>query len=88
MRAGVAEMIDSAPWRSRQADRLLQIGVLLFLFALLTGLVVPRFAVPRLGLSVHLLGLMQGLFLIALGLMWPRLRLTRGMGRLGGGLAV
>jgi hydroxylaminobenzene mutase len=55
---------------------LLQLGILLFLFALFVGLAVPRFAVPRLALSVHLLGLMQGLFLSVLGLLWPRLKFT------------
>ena len=57
--------------------RLLQLGVLLFLCALLIGLAVPVFAVPRLALSVHLLGLMQGLFLLATGMLWPRLHFTR-----------
>lgn len=70
-----------ADWRLREAHRLLRLGLLLFLVALLVGLVVPRFAVPRLGLSVHLLGILQGLFLTVLGLLWPRLRLTRGMSR-------
>ena len=65
--------------RPRQAHRLLQMGVLLFVFGLLVGLVVPRFAVPRLGLSVHLLAIMQGLFLSVIGLLWPRLKLTRAM---------
>jgi hydroxylaminobenzene mutase len=60
----------------RQAHRLLQLGFLLFLLALLVGLAVPRFAVPRLALSTHLLGLMQGLFLSVLGLLWLRLKLT------------
>jgi hydroxylaminobenzene mutase len=62
---------------------LLQLGVLLFLFALLAGLAVPAFAVPRLGLSVHLLGIMQGMFLIITGMLWAKLRLTRSMSRLG-----
>ncbi|MDO8679810.1 MAG: hydrogenase [Acidobacteriota bacterium] len=60
--------------RLRETHRLLQLGILLFLLALLVGLAVPRFAVPRLALSVHLLGLMQGLFLSVLGLLWPRLK--------------
>ena len=50
---------------------------MLFLLALLIGLAVPVFAVPRLALSVHLLGLMQGLFLLATGMLWPRLHFTR-----------
>ena len=58
-------------------QRLVRLGVLLILIALLIGLAVPRFAVPRLALSVHLLGLMQGLFLAIVGILWPRLVLTR-----------
>ena len=68
-------------WRPRQGHRLTQLGMLLFLVALLVGLVVQRFAVPRLGLSVHLLGILQGLFLTVIGVLWPRLRLTRTMSR-------
>jgi hydroxylaminobenzene mutase len=57
--------------------RLIQFGVSLFLIGLLIGLAVPFFAVPRLALSVHLLGLMQGLFLSVVGILWPRLKFTR-----------
>ena len=63
--------------------RLVRLGVLLFLLALLAGLVVPRFRVPRLGLSAHLLGISQGLFLMITGLLWPRLELTRATSRIG-----
>jgi hydroxylaminobenzene mutase len=69
--------------RDRDGHRLLQLGAALFLLGLLVGLAVPRFAVPRLGLSTHLLGIMQGTFLMAAGTFWPRLRLTR-MGSLAG----
>lgn len=72
----------------RQGSRLLQLGILLFLFALLVGLVVPHFAVPRLGLSAHLLGIMQGLFLMVAGMLWPKLKLTSAMSRVGFWLAV
>ena len=58
--------------------RLIQLGVSLFLIGLLVGLAVPFFAVPRLALSVHLLGLMQGLFLSVVGILWPRLKFTHG----------
>jgi len=43
----------------------------LFLIGLLVGLAVPVFAVPRLALSVHLLGLMQGLFLSVVAFSGP-----------------
>src|SRR6266850_4042571 len=74
--------------RARDGQRLLRVGMLLFLFALLVGLAVPRFAVPRLGLSTHLLGLMQGTFLLVAGSLWPRLTLTRAVSRAGSYLAV
>jgi hydroxylaminobenzene mutase len=73
---------------SKQGHRLLQIGMFLFLAALLVGLAVPRFAVPRLGLSSHLLGLTQGLFLMLAGLFWERLRLPPGVFRAAFGLTL
>jgi (hydroxyamino)benzene mutase len=54
-------------------QNLLVAGVLLFLIGLLTGFAIPLVAVPRLGLSSHLEGVLNGMFLIALGLMWRRL---------------
>lgn len=66
----------------RQSHRLLQLGILLFLLALFIGLAVPAFAVPRLALSAHLLGITQGIFLMVIGLLWPRLRFTQSISRL------
>jgi hydroxylaminobenzene mutase len=61
----------------RDGHRLLQAGGLLFLLGLVVGLGVPRFTVPRLALSTHLLGITQGTFLMVGGLLWPKLQLTR-----------
>jgi hydroxylaminobenzene mutase len=61
---------------SRQGHRLIQLGMSLYLFALLLGVALPNFALPRLALSAHLLALMQGTFLMVLGLLWERLRLS------------
>jgi hydroxylaminobenzene mutase len=72
----------------RDGHRLLQSGALLFLLGLVVGLAVPRFAVPRLALSTHLLGIMQGTFLLAVGLLWPRLRLTRSASMTGHATAI
>ena len=74
--------------RVQDGHRLLRVGIVLFLFALLVGLAVPRFAVPRLGLSTHLLGLMQGTFLLVAGSLWPKLTLSRAVSRAGSYLAV
>jgi len=73
--------------RAQDGHHLLRVGIVLFLFALLVGLGVPRFAVPRLGLSTHLLGLMQGTFLLVAGSLWPKLTLTRAVSRAGSYLA-
>lgn len=51
-------------------------GVVLFLLGLLTGLVERQFANPRMGLSAHLEGLMNGTFLIALGAGWNEFRMS------------
>jgi hydroxylaminobenzene mutase len=60
---------------SLQSQRLLQIGILLILYASIDGFVIPFFGSPRIGLSVHTLSALQGIFLLALGAVWTRLKL-------------
>ena len=55
------------------SHRLTRSGVLLLLLGLLTGLVVPKFKNPKMGLSSHVEGVMGGMMLIILGFIWPRL---------------
>lgn len=62
---------------TQQARYLLQLGLILFLLALLVGILVPSFAVPRLALSAHLLGVLQGTFLVAISGVWPKLGFRR-----------
>ncbi len=62
--------------QERTGHRLLQLGTVLFLLGLLTGLAVPAVANPRMALTSHLEGLMNGMFLLVLGLIWPRLNLS------------
>jgi hypothetical protein len=50
-------------------------GMLLFLLGLATGLVEQQFTNVRMGLSAHLEGLFNGIFLIALGAIWSEVRL-------------
>ncbi len=54
---------------------MLQVGVALFVFSALEGFVIPSLPAPRLGLSVHTLSALQGVMLLGLGLLWPRLNL-------------
>ncbi len=67
--------MNSSNRLSRQGHRLLQVGVALFLFSSLEGFAIPYLPVPRLGLSVHTLSALQGVILLTLGLLWPRLNL-------------
>ena len=60
----------------RIARWLVASGAVLFLLGLVTGFVIPEFANPRMGLSSHLEGVMNGTFLIALGAAWSFVELT------------
>ncbi len=64
-----------------RSHRLLQFGALLFLLGLIVGFVVPLLTNPRMGLASHLEGVLNGMFLVLLGLLWPRLALGAGAGR-------
>jgi (hydroxyamino)benzene mutase len=56
--------------------RLLWHGMFLFLLGLLTGFAEQNFRNPRMGLAAHLEGVMNGIFLVALGAIWPEVRLS------------
>jgi len=58
-----------------QGQRLLQLGVALFLITSFEGFAIPYLAAPRLGVSAHSLMGLLGVMFIALGLVWPRLDL-------------
>ncbi|HSK12330.1 MAG TPA: hypothetical protein VK907_03895 [Phnomibacter sp.] len=62
--------------QQHKADQLIFLGILLFLIGLLVGLFVPMVANPRMALSAHLEGVMNGMFLVILGLIWTRLKLS------------
>ena len=59
-----------------QKRRLVWHGMLLFLLGLITGLLEQHFTNVRMGLSAHLEGVMNGIFLIALGAAWNEVRLA------------
>jgi hydroxylaminobenzene mutase len=66
--------------------RLLRHGFLLFLLGLLTGFIVPAMTNPRAGLAAHVEGVMNGMFLLIVGLAWSELRLSDRLGRAVAGL--
>lgn len=51
-------------------------GIWLFLAGLITGFAIPLMENPRVGLSSHLEGVLNGVFLIALGAVWRRIGLV------------
>ena len=59
-----------------QSNRLLFFGVLLFFLGLLVGLFIPLMANPRMGLTTHLEGVMNGIFLVVLGLIWVKIEVS------------
>jgi (hydroxyamino)benzene mutase len=62
--------------KQQQSDMLLFLGILLFFLGLAVGFFIPIMANPRMGLSTHLEGVMNGIFLVVLGLIWNRLKLN------------
>jgi hydroxylaminobenzene mutase len=69
-------MKDHSHTQALQADRLVFLGLLLFLIGLAVGLVVHSMTNPRMALAAHLEGVMNGMFLMVLGLLWKRLVLS------------
>ena len=54
---------------------LFTLGLVLFLLGLFTGLPLPGLKNPRMALSSHLEGVLNGMFLVLLGLLWPHIHL-------------
>lgn len=57
-------------------NRLVRLGVLLLMIGLITGFVVPLVAIPRMGLASHIQGILNGMLLMILGVIWPKLQLS------------
>ncbi len=61
---------------SQKSQLLIEAGVLLFLIGLVIGLAIPAFANPRMGLSSHLESILNGMFLVLIGIVWHRIALS------------
>jgi (hydroxyamino)benzene mutase len=59
---------------------LFTLGLALFLLGLLTGFALPALKNPRMALSSHLEALLNGMFLVLLGLLWPHIYLSSVLG--------
>ena len=71
----VLSVTDMPPKRDT-AQTLVALGAILFLLGLFSGFAIPMMTNPRMGLSGHLEGVMNGTFLIVVGLAWARLHLS------------
>lgn len=60
----------------RGSQKLLALGALLFLLGLLSGFAIPAMTNPRMGLSSHLEGVMNGMFLMLVALAWDRFQIS------------
>lgn len=68
--------MENTGYKKWQSNWLLFLGVLLFLLGLLIGLIIPLMTNPRMGLSAHLEGVMNGMFLVILGLIWHKIAIN------------
>jgi hydroxylaminobenzene mutase len=64
-------------WRLAQSQRLLVVGFALVFVAMVVGLLVPAFAVPKRAVSAHVLGVAQGTLLAVTSMTWKRLALGK-----------
>ena len=71
-----------SPILSDHGHRLLQVGATLLLYSFFEGFAISYLGSPRIGLSVHTLSAFQGVLLLVLGLVWPRLALGSTSARL------
>lgn len=63
--------------QDRTAQNLLSFGAVLFFLGLLSGFAIPAMTNSRMGVSSHLEGVMNGTFLLVIGLAWSRLHLGK-----------
>ena len=56
--------------------------MLLFLLGLITGLMTAQFRNPRMGLSAHMEGILNGIFLVIVGIIWHELKISRSLGKI------
>lgn len=64
--------MDSTGLKKYQSDKLIFLGMFLFFLGLMVGLFIPLMTNPRMGLTTHLEGVINGIFLLVLGLIWNK----------------
>lgn len=62
--------------KQKEANNLIFLGLILFISGLTIGLFVQNMANPRMGLSAHLEGVLNGIFLMVVGVIWQKIYLS------------
>jgi hydroxylaminobenzene mutase len=60
----------------KYSRNLIRYGIILFILGLITGFLIPALENPRMGLSSHLEGTLNGMLLVIFGVIWVRLNLS------------
>ena len=68
--------MEKSVLQKQQSNKLIFYGILLFLLGLIVGLFIPLMSNPRMGLSSHIEGVLNGMFLVILGLIWHKIALS------------
>jgi hydroxylaminobenzene mutase len=68
--------MEKSVLQKQQPNKLIFYGILLFLLGLIVGLFIPLMSNPRMGLSSHIEGVLNGMFLVLLGLIWHKIALS------------
>lgn len=68
--------MENSVLQKQQSNNLIFYGILLFLLGLIVGLFIPLMANPRMGLSSHIEGVLNGMFLVILGIIWHKMALS------------
>lgn len=68
--------MENASFKIEQSNWLIFLGIVLFLLGLIIGLLVPIFENPRMGVSSHIEGVLNGMFLVVLALIWHKIDLS------------
>lgn len=71
-----------------QSNKLIFLGLILFTLGVVVGLFIQNMSNPRMALSAHLEGILNGIFLIILGLIWTKLVLSEKISKITFYLAV
>jgi (hydroxyamino)benzene mutase len=76
----LGRLVHGPQYCSDMPKALFMLGLVLFMIGLLTGIAVPALKNSRMALSSHLEAVLNGMFLVLLGLLWSHIDLPHAWG--------